>query len=100
MRMLFAALFQNAFEPGKAPWIISELRSVIAQIRTRVLNEPSGQGFFTEAELADLRQNADVAEVEICTCEDAIGIYRDIMRGTPHEATAERSTFAYIWLKK
>lgn len=99
IRMLLKALFQNAFEPGKAPWIIAELRGVIGMIRAMVLDEPCGTGFFTEAEIEQARRDSSISEVEEITSPDQIKIAVDVFAGTDH-AAGPGKTLHNIWYRK
>lgn len=97
MRMLFAAIGQHSFEPGKGEWIIAELRELIAHIRSLVLEVPGTVGFYTEAELTTFRTAGHI--VEISTCENAIEIAREVYAGTKLAAGPDK-TFAHIWFKQ
>jgi hypothetical protein len=97
MRMLFAAIGQHSFEPGKGEWIIAELRELIAHIRGMVLGVPGTTGFYTEAELTAFRGAGH--DVEISTCENTIEIAREAFAGT-NAAAGSNKTFAHIWFKQ
>jgi hypothetical protein len=96
MRMMFIAIGQHSFEPGKAEWLLSELRESVANLRSTVLGEPCEMGFFSDAELAAKRQGT--YEVEIATNDRAIKIAIEVFAGTPLAASPGKK-FARIWHK-